>query len=281
LPQNPENFRALPQGDFRAERAYLADEVFADAPSGGEAPTDPLDEEAWDGLFVLPTDVLLRTSDNRGTLLDDCHEQIKAWIRATPLEEDGGEFIFAPALDAGDEFSASPVIAAHGYYRQATAGLRNALEAMAHSAAFAVSGDGHAFQKWRQGTQDPKFGNAVDQLGQDKGLAAIDAKLGGAGLFGRRPDGVLYVTYSNLCRYVHGEAGATNFDIWQSNGPVFNWHGFTQFWIDFCDTVALCYVLGKIAWDNLELPDAAPPLFEFADERWNGLGRLAMREFFA
>ena len=51
------------------------------------------------------------------------------------------QFMFEPALDASDEFQAAPFMATHGWYRQATAGLRNALEATATGAAFAVRND--------------------------------------------------------------------------------------------------------------------------------------------
>jgi hypothetical protein len=50
--------------------------------------------------------------------------------------------------------------------------------------------------------------------------------------------------------------------------------------IDFCDTVALCYVLMKIGWPELKLPPDARPLFAFADERWHGLGTNLAAEFF-
>jgi hypothetical protein len=49
--------------------------------------------------------------------------------------------MFEPALDAAAEFHASPFIAVHGWYRQATAALRNALEVMTVASAFAVRDD--------------------------------------------------------------------------------------------------------------------------------------------
>ena len=87
-------------------------------------------------------------------------------------------------------------------------------------------------------------------------------------------------TYEKLSRYTHSRAGATNPDIWQSNGPVFVGRGITQFWIDFCDTVALSYVLLKIGWPKLDLPERARPLFDFASDRWHGLGRQIVGELF-
>lgn len=237
-------------------------------------------QEAWEHIMHLPTDVLLRTTDYLGTMVDDLHEQGSAWIFAWPDELVKAPFMCDAALDASDEFQAAPFIAMHGWYRQATAGLRNALEGMTLAAAFAVRGDTAGLRAWRDGTSEPKFGNAVDMLAEDSRLGAIDGRLGSSGLFGRRPDGIVRGVYSNLCRYAHGRAGHTNADIWQSNGPVFIPRAFTQFWIDFCDTIAVCYVLLKIGWDELELPDTARPLFRFADERWNDLGSKVEAEFF-
>jgi hypothetical protein len=276
----PQDHRALPEEDFRGERSYLADHVFAIAPGGDQPPTDPAPQEAWEHIMHLPTDVLLRTTDYLGTMVDDMHEQGSAWIFAWPSEVAKAPFMFDATLDASDEFQAAPFIAMHGWYRQATAGLRNALEGMALAAAFAVRGDAAGLRDWRDGITEPKFGNAVDMLAADPQLGALDQRLGSSGLFGRRPDGIVRGAYSNLCRYAHSRPGHTNVDIWQSNGPVFIPKAFTQFWIDFCDTVALSYVLLKIGWKDLELPNAARPLYGFADDRWNDLGSKVEAEFF-
>jgi hypothetical protein len=271
----------LAEGDFRAERSYLADHVFAIALGGDPTPTDVVEEKAWEHIMHLPTDVLLRTTDYLGTMVTDMYEQGSGWVYATPTEAGNAPFMFDAALDTSDEFEAAPFIAMHGWYRQATAALRNGLETMATAAAFAVRGDSEAFRRWREGSHDPKFGNAIDTLAADPHLRDVDQRLGSAGVFGRRPDGVARMAYANLCRYAHGGPGHTNVDIWQSNGPVFVGKAFTQFWIDLCDTVALSYVLLKIGWPSLVLPDVARPLFGFADERWHGLGGKVEAEFFS
>lgn len=280
MPVHPENLKPLPEGDFRIERAYLADDVFLGVPGGGQAPTDPIGEEEWASIMRLPTDVLLRTTDYQSSLLEDCHRQWAAWIRATPYEPAQSAYMFDPALDAADEFHATPFIGAHGWYRQATAGLRNALEAMAHAAAFAVRNDVQRYTDWRAGTFEPKYGNSVDLLGADASLAGIEQQLGGAGLFGHNPDGVMREVYTRLCRYAHSDAGHTNTDIWQSNGPVWVWRGFRDLWIDFCDTVGLSYVLLKIGWSATKLPRDARPLFGAFSPRWNGLGPTTKAIFF-
>jgi hypothetical protein len=113
----------------------------------------------------LPTDVVLRTTDYLGSMLDDMISQRSAWTNAMPNDPAAAPFMFDAALDAGDEFQAAPFIAAHGYYRQTTAGLRNALEIMAHAARYAVRNDQAGYLAWRAASAEPTFGNAVDLLG--------------------------------------------------------------------------------------------------------------------
>jgi hypothetical protein len=275
----PEDHRRLEPGDFRAERTYLADHVFALITEGEDGPIELVEQEAWEGMMRLPTDVLLRTTDHLGPLANDLHAQWGAWIFATPSEPDQAQFMFEPALDAADEFSAAPFAALHGWYRQATAGLRNALEAMTFGAMFAVRDDRARFQEWRAGDFEPKFGNAVELLAGDARLASVEDSLPPPGLL-QRPDGILQRAYDRLCRYSHGRSGHKNADIWQSNGPIFIPSGFTDFWIDYGDTVALGYLLLKIGWTEAELPKEARSLFEYADDRWNGVGTSLLREFF-
>ena len=68
----------------------------------------------------------------------------------TPIELGESGYMFAVSLDVADEFHPSPLIAAHGWYRRATAALRNALELM--SAARAQAGE--AFDSiWAEGAR--------------------------------------------------------------------------------------------------------------------------------
>jgi len=193
--------------------------VFAVRSRRKERPDDLIDEEAWDGQFALPTDVLLRTTTKQGRMASDMYDQWGAWVSATPLEPRESEFMFAPAVDAVDEFHASPFVAAHGWYRQATAALRNALETMVLAAAFAVRADKRGFADWRGNAgEPPRFGNMVDILAKDTQIASFDIKLGLPGLFVRKPPGVVQDIYENLCRYAHSRPGHTNVDICNLTG---------------------------------------------------------------
>jgi hypothetical protein len=59
---------ALSPDDFRAKRNYLPAEAFALVTGSYAGITDPIPEEQWHELMSGPTDVLLRTSDQNGTL---------------------------------------------------------------------------------------------------------------------------------------------------------------------------------------------------------------------
>ena len=277
----PENIRSISEGTYRERRAYLADHCFLKVPGGGAAPSDLLGPEQWGHLMDLPTDVVLRTTDYLGSMLDDMQTQAYAWLRTIPYEPSAAPFVFDALIDAHDEFKAAPFISAHGLYRQGTAALRNALEVMAHAVRFAVRNDQQGFDGWRNGSADPpKFGNSVDLIGRDPAVAAVEATLVGSGLFGAHPDGVLRSLYTNVCRYAHSQPGHTNADIWQSNGPVFIGRAFTRFWLDFCDVLLACYALFKIGYSELSLPDVARSVAGNAGDAWHGIAPAAMAAYF-
>lgn len=279
----PEDLRHITDGTYRERRAYLADHVFLNAPGGGKPPDDLLGQEQWEHFTHLATDVLLRTTDYLGSMIDDMLTQNYAWLCALPLTDDpnSAPYVFDAHLEVHDEFEAAPFIAAHGWYRQATSALRNALEVMTHAVRFRVRNDNAGFQSWRSGSAEPpKFGNSVDLIGQSPAVARIDASLGGAGIFGTKPPGVLRTLYTDVCRYAHSKPGSTNADIWRSNGPVFIGSAFTRFWLDFCDVLLMCYVLLKIGYPALDLPEVVDGIADNAGQSWHGLALVAIAAYF-
>lgn len=275
--------RKITIGSYRERRAYLADDCFLNVPGGGEKPKrkDMLGKREWDHLMTLPTDVLLRTTDYLGRMVDDMLAQAYSWLKTIPNDATAMPFMFEAALDTHDEFKAAPFIAAHGWYRQATAALRNALEVMTHATRYAVKNDAKGFQAWRAGTVEPRFGNSVDIIGASPSVAATESAVGGSGVFGNNPNGVLRDLYQDVCRYAHSKPGFANADIWQSNGPVFIGRGFTQFWLDYCDVLMVCYVLLKIGFPSLSLPRSMIGVPPSAGASWHGLAKDTFNAYFA
>src|SRR5260370_19702816 len=141
-------------------------------------------------LMDSPTDVLLQTTDHFGPTFWAMHNLSDIWISAIVPGKADLALVFDAYLDVYDEFEAGPFAAAHGWYRQATAGLRNALEVSAHTARFAIRNDRAKDAAWRDGAAEPPmFGNSVDLIGEAPSVAAIESTLSEGGLFGRNPDG--------------------------------------------------------------------------------------------
>ncbi len=106
----------LADDDFRARRFYLPAEAFALVTGPYAVPTDPVPEEQWHELMNLPTDVLLRTSDHRGSQLTQLSTLWSWWVQLLPLELLAAPFIFSVGWDAAEDFNLSTFNAAHGYY---------------------------------------------------------------------------------------------------------------------------------------------------------------------
>jgi hypothetical protein len=259
---------------------YLSPEAFADPGDGDHTPTDLIDRQVWMDLMDLPTDVLLQTTDHFGSTFLAMRSIAHMWISAIVPNRIDQPLVFDAYLDAYDEFEAAPFIAAHGWYRQATAGLRNALEVMAHAARFAIRGERSAYAAWRDGSADPpKFQNSVELIGGQPSVAALEATLPAGALFGRNPDGVLRALYQELCRFAHGHPGHTNADIWKRNGPVFVPEAFTQLWRDFRDTFLACSILLKLAHPALERPPALPEVAAHAGAPWHEIATSAVSAY--
>jgi len=271
------------EGRFREWRVYLSPEAFADPGDGIQAPTSLINQKTWMHLMDLPTDVLLQTTDHFGPTFRATASLSHMWICAiTPSGNPDLPLVFDAYLDAYDEFEAAPFVAAHGWYRQATAGLRNALEVMVHAARFAIRGDRDKYLAWRDGTADPpKFQNSVEIIKDHSSTAEVEATLPAGALFGRNPDGVIRDLYKELCRFAHGHPGHTNADIWGSNGPVFVPEAFTQLWRDFRDTFLACSILLKLAYPEMGRPDDLPEVARHAGAPWHGLAASAVTAYFA
>ncbi len=264
------NLRSLPSRDFRRNRAYLADHVFALSTGKSEKPTDKISRKAWRSLVQLPTDVLLRTTDYQGSIIEDCIRQSSGWNRACPWDARQSPVMRIPAMDAWDEFEAAVFMASHGWYRQGTSCLRVALEVVAQGSGYAIRNAVADYEAWREAGGRPEWGTSIGRLKRADPPAATNAVWP-----------VLNRLYGYLSDTTHAHSGRSSADYWESNGPIWSPKALVAFWLDYCDTIASCYVLLKLGWPAMVLPKRARVLFASPSERWNECGQLLLNELFA
>jgi hypothetical protein len=168
----------------------------------------------------LPDDVALMTSSHQGSDIEAMHALSSAFLEATYLGAEAvGPFMQTPTIFANDEFAALVFITLSGYYRQALACLRNAVEVVTHAAACACRNDEAGLARWLDGQTEPTFGRSCRTL-HDTYPEPQDSD--GYSIFGRKRDDAAWARriYSRLCGYAHSRGGSTNVDLWQSNGPI-------------------------------------------------------------
>jgi hypothetical protein len=257
----------LAYDDFRAKRFYMPADAFALVTGPYEGTTDLIQKEQWQELMNLPTDVLLRTSDQHGSQLGQLNGLWSRWVGILPTEPKRAPFMFNVGWDAAEDFNFSVFSAMHGYYRQAMASLRSALEGLTLAASYAQRDNEAGLNAWLSGEQEPpKFGNARDALAPILGAEVVS---------------VLRKLYKELSGYIHSGPGGSNAELWGgSNGPVFEPSSFQKVYRCFRDVMAMGYVLLAVGWPRFSIPEYILPLFETPDGEWGDGARAAVRESF-
>jgi len=238
----------LDEDDFRRLRAYLAPHLFMpyeEDPNGYPPPCDLIDEGAWEGIMALPTDVALRTSSYTGSEMARIKSLASDWTFSWPNVEEGGTYMEETCLLAGEELDALTFNAIHGYYRQAIACLRNALEIMTVSASLAVTSNASLFARWRGG-QEISFGQARAWLRDSADGRKLDAEVAPQSIFGDDPGAWLKESYARLGGYAHSQAGYNNADLWESNGPVYRPRALKVVEEELRETLALLYLMMRL-----------------------------------
>jgi hypothetical protein len=213
------NARPLRRNDFRRARTYYADHVFAVHREGGSAELDLVDLDTWAHLIELPTDVALRTTTLAGSTTRRLAELSSAWLFSIPRAAAGPAAFTDAAMHAFEEFEAAQFNTVHGFYRQAIACLRTAIELMAHSAGYACAADTAGFARWRSGRIEPAFRSSCQRAHTRGAGARLDAAIAPESVFDSS-NGWGVDLYGRLSPYTHAKAGHINTDLWQSNGPV-------------------------------------------------------------
>jgi len=215
--------KALPLTDFRAVRVVLEPEEFAMGPKTERPPSDIIDKDSWHGIMNLPDDVAIRTSNHNGSTIRDVYALSGAWLESIGEDNDS---LSETMIDTIDEFQSITFNSLHGFYRQAIASLRNALELVAVGAYCQTCNKQHEFSKWRKGQIEIPFGSSCDGLDRTvatKSLNSFLIETVNDSITGRKstnsPGGWARRLYSELSDYTHSRPTFTNADLWASNGP--------------------------------------------------------------
>jgi len=241
----------LDPGDFRIRRRYLHPSLFVLGPEGDTypPPSDLIAEDEWDGMMILPTDVLLKSTSYEGALVGGLQTLQSNWIFSWP-EPDSAPYMNEVTGLAGEEFDALVFNAAHGWYRQAIGCLRNALEILIIGAGLAVTGNQSLFDQWRNLAHEIGFGQARAWLRDSNLGQQVDADAAPGSVFGDDPTSWTKARYKTLCAYAHSQSGYNNSDFWESNGPVFRPRALQVVDEEFRQTLALSYLLVRLAWPS-------------------------------
>lgn len=246
---DPADRSELHEDDFRRIRAHLAPHLFLGGEEGQTypPPSDLIDEEQWESIMALPTDVALATSSYTGSRIGAIHRLQSDWIFSWP-EFGEAPFMGDACLLAGEEFDALVFNALHGYYRQAIGCLRNALEIMTVAAGLAVQGNSALYERWHEKGQEISFGQARAWLRDCVEGRMVDAEAAPDSVFGDGDTAWLKERYATLCAYAHSRAGYNNADFWESNGPVYRPRALEVVDEELRETLALCYLLLRLGW---------------------------------
>lgn len=274
--------RLLDTNDFRAIRRKLEPQDFAIHSGEADPPaSDLIEESVWHSIMTLPSDVSIRTTDYRGSFI----EQLYKLVEADVAIGDEDEIYYYIYIDANDEFETVVFNSLHGYYRQAIGALRNTLELTVIGTCLQITQDTNRYNDWRAGNIEVRFGDSCSQLSSNASIqpleSHLEAILAGDCIFKQKdrsqnyPGGWARRLYSELCEYAHSRPGFTNVSMWQSNGPIYVPEAFQVTVEMFLQTRALCYILTKLCRPTFTLPEYASELFELEENSWRKMAHHA------
>ena len=162
--------RKLDPSDFRAFRMVLEPDDFAlgdDEPD--TPPADLVDEKVWHGIMDIADDVAIRTTSYQGSRIGLLHELWGDWLEVMP--EAG--IVSEAMLDCSDDFAASMLSLIHGFYKQAIATLRSALETMVFACACQLAGDQKRWEEWQKG-EELRFGDTRARIRAAAPIKALE-----------------------------------------------------------------------------------------------------------
>jgi hypothetical protein len=252
----------------------LPDEDFALVDEGEDPPPSMIPEEAWRGLMALPDDVVLRTTGHKGPLAEHCWDIFDECVKVIPVARAEESFVFEATMDMTDAFQAASFSALHGYYRQATGSLRGALEVVVAAARFSLDDDRASLNAFRYGP-DPapffRFTGDLDRVASHPRSQELANAMGSRPLLVGRAGtraGWAWDLYQLLSRYLHTMPGATDGEIWNSNGPIWKPEAFVLYIGLLREAFAVSLLVCNLADPDLRLFDTTIELLSAGGEEW-------------
>ena len=257
--------------DFRSKRKLLPSEACAHAEGPDLPPQDLIGEDVWNSIMSLPDDVSLRTSNDYGTELKHMHELWESLIDILGETED---VMRHSLLDVADESMACIVNSMIGFYRIAASCLRNSLEIVTHGAYYQRCKSVSEYKNWRSIQGDISFDTACNNLNKLNDVKSINDflyKKMNDTLFDQKNSryqgysgGWARKLYSELSNFVHAKPSYSHVATWDgSTGPIYVKHSFGKLSALYCDTMALTYVMIKLARPDFNLPNQTEYIFQF------------------
>jgi hypothetical protein len=185
------------------------------------------------------------------------------------------------AMGVCDDLQSALHNAMVGHYRIAFTSLRACIENTAIAAMFDFGVAPIAFKDY---TAESKlsFGNAADRLVGVTVIASLERRLLadiGDNLLRQRsgtdPGGYARRLFAKLSKYAHASPDHTDFDLWKSNGPVFDPKTYADWTECYFAVGALSLLLSRLAAPDLSalrfpMSNNAQALFQFAVEQLSG-----------
>src|SRR5579875_371657 len=227
----------------------------------------------WHELLALGEDVARTIAERHVALLQRLHALGQAWLALVSVTEDCERGPLDRALlDAHAEFMACAFLLLHGFYSQALRCLRSALELAVMGAFFELAGDTERYARWVSGKNERNvfFKEACDWLMNAPVAAPLEKRLHvvtGRTLFAQghgEKAGRMRRLFRDLSAYSHTVPGASNYDLWRSNGPIYVFTEVERCRDLYCIVQAYAYVAIRLArvlppdWPALDILYAMP-----------------------
>lgn len=268
--------------DFRTRRRKLPPEAFAIGPKREPKPTDVVEPAIWSGIVVCPDDVSIRTADHHGKIIKGAYDVWGYWIGLVLdieriVEEPKEDALTLGCLSAADEFQASTYAALTGFYRQAIATLRSAMEGILTGTYFRTFCDPKKFQQWADGFSGGEIWVRDIRTALAKKEPFLNLESAAPpGVFGR-PEAWVPSLYRRLSAFSHcrpyledegRKIPTTNVGLWGgSNGPVYEPRSFLLWSTFYFDVVLLSlFLVGFSEPRVLNVPKPTEiPYFQFLE----------------